>query len=255
MMLLVMLSIGGVAAQTSEKTYTVGDELYYDADFKKVSAQQAALVGVVTDVNASDNTATIEIRTKVTHRLVARTKRVASGKQYDLLMEETLYYKDGQVQEVVVRKYPKGKPVCYDRKYYNPDGSLLCNERQTKKGLSIVYYDENGKKTDNPTKKIAPYMENPAFPGGQQALFKFLSETVKYPTIARENGIQGRVVCQFVVAKNGAIEDVEVVQSGGDPSLDKEAVRVIKAMPKWHPGMCRGKFVRVKYTVPVNFRL
>lgn len=95
----------------------------------------------------------------------------------------------------------------------------------------------------------------PEFPGGQQALFKYLSENVKYPVIAQENGIQGRVICQFVVNKDGAIVDVEVVRSGGDPSLDKEAVRVIKSMPKWHPGKQRGKAVRVKYTVPVNFRL
>jgi protein TonB len=95
----------------------------------------------------------------------------------------------------------------------------------------------------------------PEFPGGQQALFKYLSENVKYPVIAQENGIQGRVICQFVVNKDGSIVDVEVVRSGGDPSLDKEAVRVIKTMPNWKPGKQRGKPVRVKYTVPVNFKL
>ena len=95
----------------------------------------------------------------------------------------------------------------------------------------------------------------PEFPGGQQALFKYLSENVKYPAIAQENGIQGRVICQFVVNKDGKIVDVEVVRSGGDPSLDKEAIRVIKSMPPWKPGKQRGKAVRVKYTVPVNFRL
>ena len=95
----------------------------------------------------------------------------------------------------------------------------------------------------------------PEFPGGQQALFKYLSENVKYPVIAQENGIQCRVICQFVVNKDGSIVDVEVVRSGGDASLDKEAVRVIKSMPKWKPGKQRGKAVRVKYTVPVNFKL
>ena len=95
----------------------------------------------------------------------------------------------------------------------------------------------------------------PEFPGGQQALFKYLSENVKYPVIAQENGIQGRVICQFVVNKDGSIVEVEVVRSGGDASLDKEAVRGSKSMPKWKPGKQRGKAVRVKYTVPVNFRL
>ena len=95
----------------------------------------------------------------------------------------------------------------------------------------------------------------PEFPGGQQALFKYLSENVKYPVIAQENGIQGRVICQFVVNRDGSIVDVEVVRSAGDASLDKEAVRVIKSMPKWKPGKQRGKAVRVKYTLPVNFKL
>ncbi|MDD2996586.1 MAG: energy transducer TonB [Paludibacter sp.] len=94
----------------------------------------------------------------------------------------------------------------------------------------------------------------PSFPGGDAALFKFLNENVKYPVIAQENGVQGRVICQFVVNRDGSIVDVEVVRSV-DPSLDKEAIRVIKSMPKWSPGQQRGKPVRVKYTLPVNFRL
>ena len=95
----------------------------------------------------------------------------------------------------------------------------------------------------------------PEFPGGQQALFKYLADNVKYPVIAQENGIQGRVICQFVVNKDGSIVDVVAVRSSGEPSLDKEAIRVIQSMPKWKPGKQRGKPVRVKYTVPVNFRL
>ena len=97
--------------------------------------------------------------------------------------------------------------------------------------------------------------QNPEFPGGVQALMKYLGENVKYPVIAQENGIQGKVVCQFTVNKDGSVVDVEVVRSAGDASLDKEAVRVIKSMPKWHPGKQRGKAVRVRYTLPVNFRL
>ena len=95
----------------------------------------------------------------------------------------------------------------------------------------------------------------PEFPGGAQAMMRYIAENIKYPVIAQENGIQGRVTCQFVVNKDGSIVDVVVVRSGGDPSLDKEAVRVLKTMPKWKPGKQRGKPVRVKYTVPVNFRL
>lgn len=94
----------------------------------------------------------------------------------------------------------------------------------------------------------------PSFPGGDAALFKYLSDNIKYPVIAQESGVQGRVICQFVVNRDGSIVDIEVVRSV-DKSLDAEAVRVISKMPKWTPGKQRGKTVRVKYTLPVNFRL
>ena len=94
----------------------------------------------------------------------------------------------------------------------------------------------------------------PEFPGGMAACLKFLSNNIKYPTISQENGVQGKVIVQFVVNKDGSIVDPVVVRSV-DPYLDKEALRVISMMPKWSPGMQRGKPVRVKYTVPVTFRL
>ena len=102
---------------------------------------------------------------------------------------------------------------------------------------------------------IFEVVENmPDFPGGQAALMQYLAKNIKYPTIAQENGTQGRVTVQFVVKKDGSIVDAKVLR-GVDPYLDKEAVRVIMGMPKWKPGMQRGKPVRVKYTVPVMFRL
>ena len=94
----------------------------------------------------------------------------------------------------------------------------------------------------------------PEFPGGQQALFKYLGENVKYPVIAQENGIQGRVICQFVVNSDGKIVDVQVVR-GVEASLDAEAKRVIESMPAWTPGRQGGKNVRVKYTLPIRFKL
>ena len=95
----------------------------------------------------------------------------------------------------------------------------------------------------------------PEFPnGGMAGLMQFLSKNIKYPTIAQENGTQGRVTVQFVVNRDGSIVDAKVIR-GVDPYLDKEALRVINSMPKWKPGMQRGKPVRVKYTVPVMFRL
>ncbi len=94
----------------------------------------------------------------------------------------------------------------------------------------------------------------PQFPGGDQALFKYLSNSVKYPVEAQKTGVQGRVICQYVVNENGAITDVSVVR-GVDPALDEEAIRVLKAMPNWIPGEQRGQKVSVKYTLPINFKL
>ena len=94
----------------------------------------------------------------------------------------------------------------------------------------------------------------PEFPGGMAACLKYLSQNIKYPVMAQENGIQGRVIVQFVVNSDGSIVDPVVVRSV-DPSLDREALRVIQSMPKWKPGQQRGKAVRVRYTVPVTFKL
>jgi protein TonB len=96
--------------------------------------------------------------------------------------------------------------------------------------------------------------EMPQFPGGDLALRQWIASNIKYPVIAAENGIQGRVFVQFVVNTDGSITDVRVAR-GVDPSLDQEAIRVVKTLPKWKPGKQRGKPVRVSYTVPINFQL
>ena len=94
----------------------------------------------------------------------------------------------------------------------------------------------------------------PSFPGGNGAMMQFIQSNVNYPAAARENGIQGRVQIGFIVEHDGSISDVRVVRSV-DPALDMEAVRVVKRMPRWEPGKQNGQPVRVKYTVPVLFRL
>ena len=94
----------------------------------------------------------------------------------------------------------------------------------------------------------------PSYPGGMGALMSWLSQNIKYPTVAAENGISGRVIVQFVVERDGSITDVRVAR-GVDPYLDKEATRVVKMMPNWIPGKQNGSPVRVKYTVPVVFKL
>jgi len=93
----------------------------------------------------------------------------------------------------------------------------------------------------------------PEFPNGNEGLGKYLSENIKYPKKALKNGITGKVFVQFVIDKTGKVTNVVAVR-GVEKSLDKEAVRVIKSMPKWKPGMKDGQPVKVKYTIPINFK-
>ena len=95
----------------------------------------------------------------------------------------------------------------------------------------------------------------PEFPGGQRALFQFLSDNVKYPPLSVQREEEGRVIVEFIVEKNGSVDSVAVARSSGYDALDREAMRVVGLMPKWSPGKMRGETVRVKYTMPVNFRL
>jgi len=97
--------------------------------------------------------------------------------------------------------------------------------------------------------------QQPEFPGGMQALMKYLRDNIQYPRISRENNSQGKSYVNFVVNTDGSIQDVEIMKSSGDVYLDKEAVRVVKTMPKWNPGKQAGKAVRVRFTLPVLFRL
>lgn len=94
----------------------------------------------------------------------------------------------------------------------------------------------------------------PIFPGGEQELLNYINKNIKYPVIAQENGIQGKVILRFVVSKTGAVDKVEVVRSL-DPACDKEAVRVVKTLPRFVPGKQNGVNVSVWYTLPVTYRL
>lgn len=110
-------------------------------------------------------------------------------------------------------------------------------------------------KKEAETEEIFIVSENqPEFPGGPRAMMKFLADNIRYPVEAQKNGIQGRVVCDFIVMKNGSIHDVGIVR-GVDPFLDAEAMRIINLMPKWKPGTQRGQTVNVRVILPVVFRL
>ena len=119
--------------------------------------------------------------------------------------------------------------------------------------ITVVGYGEQ-KSADTSGQVFAIVEKMPQFPGGEKAINEFISKTLQYPVIAQENGIQGKVVCSFIINQDGSVTDAEVI-SGVDPSLDREALRIVSAMPKWTPGTQRGKAVRVKYTMPVTFTL
>ena len=130
-------------------------------------------------------------------------------------------------------------PVMFKLSGDNTDSKSASNQREAQ-------VDENG-----------VYMvcdQMPMYPGGMQELMKYLQKNIQYPQDAKEKGIQGRVIVQFIVEKDGTINDTKVVRKI-DPSLDNEALRVINAMQKWEPGKHKGEAVSVKYTVPVAFKL
>ena len=136
------------------------------------------------------------------------------------------------------------------------ESTEIASSEETGQAVEIAYVPPTVEEEEVEEQEIFEVVEQmPEFPnGGMAGLMQFLSKNIKYPTIAQENGTQGRVTVQFVVNADGSIVDAKVIR-GVDPYLDKEALRVINSMPKWKPGMQRGKAVRVKYTVPVMFRL
>jgi protein TonB len=134
------------------------------------------------------------------------------------------------------------------------ESSIQASE-ETGQAVEVKYVQQVVEEEEPEEQEIFQVVEEmPEFPGGMAECMKFLGKNIKYPTISQENGVQGKVIVQFVVNKDGSVVDPVVVRSV-DPYLDKEALRVINTMPKWKPGKQRGKPVRVRYTVPVTFRL
>ncbi len=141
----------------------------------------------------------------------------------------------------------------------NPDGVILEDlffqlQSDSLKYDELVNWNPNEEPDYNEVNEFDRVDEKPTFPGGESAMKSFLRSNIKYPIVAQENGEQGCVFVQFIIEKDGSISDVKISRSDA-PSLDEEAMRVIKAMPKWNPGKLNGIPVRVKNEVPVVFRL
>jgi periplasmic protein TonB len=127
-------------------------------------------------------------------------------------------------------------------------------DEETMIDVEPVISTETEEEEEEESKVFFIVEDMPEFPGGDMALRQYIANTIKYPVIAQENGIQGKVYVTFVVDQDGGVSDARIAR-GVDPSLDKEALRVVNSLPKWKPGKQRGKPVRVSYTVPINFVL
>ena len=137
----------------------------------------------------------------------------------------------------------------------NAEAKDTANVDNSKAETTDVKFDSKVAARNSETDTVMDKCEvMPKFPGGESGMMKFLTENVKYPKEALDKGITGRVLVEFVVERDGSINDVKIMKSVG-PILDNEAIRIVKAMPKWEPGTMNGKAVRVKHTLPVTFRL
>lgn len=114
--------------------------------------------------------------------------------------------------------------------------------------------EPQAKEPEEPTYAIFDLHKPPTFPGGERELLKYLAENIKYPALARENNIQGTVALQFVIGKDGSVSNVEVLKDPGG-GCGKEAIRVVQSMPNWSPGEANGHAVKVRFTLPVRFKL
>lgn len=178
----------------------------------------------------------------------------------DLVFEEEIIPITEQPEQAAPPPPPAAPPIAETLTIVEDDADVeettIATSEETNQAVEIKYVPVAVEEEEPEEQIIFEVVEQmPEFPnGGMAGLMQYLSKNIKYPTIAQENGTQGRVTVQFVVNRDGSIVDAKVLR-GVDPYLDKEAIRVISSMPKWKPGMQRGKAVRVKYTVPVMFRL
>lgn len=162
------------------------------------------------------------------------------------MLEETT-----QTDEIVVVGYEKPEPESASQvKWYKAE-EVAKNE---KNGSESAQQPQTGVKNNTEEPIFIVVEEMPEYPGGMSEFMKFIAQNIKYPADALQGKVEGRVIARFVVCKDGSISDIEIMRSVS-PSLDAEAVRVLKLMPKWKPGRQRGRAVPVKFTVPVTFRL
>lgn len=222
------------------------DTTYYDYDWNKVSSiKHASYYKIVLYDQADTNRVTETIYFKSgqikTHKNYSNYKNnKLDGKLKEWYesgqIRKDIDYKDGKKSGQLLTYWDNGKPKRIDT--YEND-KLIEGKCINSDGVETIHYD---------------YEKMPEFPGGINELMQYLVKETKYPNKSRIRGIEGRVLVSFIVNKNGTISDIKIVQSVND-ELDDEAIRVIKNMPKWEPGMEDGEAVRVAFNLPIKFRL
>ncbi|SDG43957.1 TonB family C-terminal domain-containing protein [Prevotella communis] len=188
---------------------------------------------------------------------VKKTEKIASGKTKEpLIMIDGKRSTKAEMDALDEKRIDhinvlKGKAAT---EIYGAEGKNGVIEIKTKKPVLLDVVVKTEAQTEPDDKPFDVVEQMPEFPGGQEALMQFLRQEVKYPKEAEEKGLQGRVVVRYIIEKDGSISEVEIVKSVNE-YLDAEAIRVVNAMPKWKPGKQKGEPVRVKFTLPITFRL
>lgn len=154
--------------------------------------------------------------------------------------------------DIEVKEKP---PTVKELEVADPGQKNLKGDKNAEVNIDEPVGTSEAKVTEEDPNKIFTSVEKiPEFPGGIEAFYKYLGKSIKYPSVARENGTQGRVIVSFVCERDGSLTDIKVARGIGD-GCDEEAVRVLRASPRWKPGIQNGRPVRVAYSVPISFTL
>ena len=188
------------------------------------------------------------------------SEEAKTSELYEILTCSSIVGKDGSLSDIKVNSSKTGESTLANElshlleqmPKWNPGVLYGCPVKALR--TFAITFDKGNITLGDKSKALDVVEVMPQFRGGDQAVMEYLRNAIKYPPVAEENGIQGRVVCTFVIERDGSITDVKVVRSV-DPLLDKEAVRVIKSMPRWIPGKQNGSSVRVNFTLPITFKL
>lgn len=231
------------------------DTLYYDQHFDPAPDPASAQFMQIVNCDPQDSIRCVVMTFNAQRTLIAVMK-YANYPEHILHGRCSFWYENGRLCQEAIYRNDKKQGI---ETVYYPNGQLkrkLVWDNDTI--VSGAFFQEDGSPRTEVFQeelwKSEEWQTPPKYPGGGDSLLYFLAKTIKYPEAARENNIQGIVIASFVVERKGTISDIQIVESVS-PEIDKETIRVLKKMPRWEPGRINGIPIRVRYTVPVRFRL